>query len=222
MPFFDEDRPVWARAAVIAAVVALVLAVVAAVFWLGGGNGSDEPEAKESPRPSSASPSATPSGSVPVQSGASDSICGLPNGDQSKPTLAPTVVWEELGGMFFPRSDEFGPGDAAGRTCYARNPTGAVLFGLNAGVKTQLEQGTNEHGMQIAGFRIASASADRVTFDLAFRLTKGTQAGSLFSLTGSTVWVDGDWALSPDAPSDQEPVTLTGLNGFVPFGVGSE
>lgn len=119
MPLVDPEAPGWARrliwigAALVAALLILVIVLVV------------RPE-----RPGTApDPSTTPS-AAPAKS---DSVCGLPNGDQAAPTEAPDTTWVLKDGFAVPTSKVAGPGVTSPvAACFARNPVGALFAALNA------------------------------------------------------------------------------------------
>jgi len=63
----------------------------------------------------------------------SDSVCGLPAGDQTVPTTAPAAKWELVGTTAAPTAPTtIGPGSKTGlRSCFAHSPTGALYALVN-------------------------------------------------------------------------------------------
>jgi hypothetical protein len=68
------------------------------------------------------------------QGQASDSVCGLPDGDQAVPTTTPAdTTWQLVGTMAAPVAPHLGPGrfGAGLPFCYAHSPTGALYAAAN-------------------------------------------------------------------------------------------
>lgn len=125
MSFSESQRPRTPRALVGALVaVVVVLAVVVAVLLLRPGG---KPATVPPPTPSS----------TPTESSAppeSDSVCGLPAGDQTVPTTAaPETTWTLTHRMAAPSADDVGPGveENGIHSCFARNPAGALFAVAN-------------------------------------------------------------------------------------------
>ncbi len=59
----------------------------------------------------------------------SDSVCGLPNGDQDIPLKGPEAEWVLIDGVSMPTSDEHGPGveEESIHSCFAHSPAGALF-----------------------------------------------------------------------------------------------
>lgn len=207
MPVFEEDTPRWVRLVIVAAiatVVALVLAVVLVVAMLQGD--VDVPRAeRDEPAASSG--------------GASSSVCGLEDGDQSMPTAAPDAEWDLIHGFAVPRSAMYGPGvisdDGTERSCFARSPLGAVFFLLNLPASVDMDQSGGEN----VGFRVLAYTGDTATVEYAGRLTEGPYSGTLGAAAFELEWADGDWRLA-DGWEDVEPVALASLTGYVEFSAG--
>jgi hypothetical protein len=138
-PEVDDHPPSpWTRPGfVVSAVLVLAIVVTGIVLSVTHGHGSSATPktAPATPRPVSASPSH-------VTAAGSDSVCGLPNGNQSIPTSPPSTTWTLVGSVAAPSSPTTGPGALTRgvRTCFAHNPVGALFFAATAGA-----EGTDPH-----------------------------------------------------------------------------
>lgn len=77
---------------------------------------------------------ATPQQGHPAPPAATDSVCGLPNGDQAMPVTTPAdTTWQTVGTMAAPTDPTLGPGTVGGGLpyCYARSPLGALYAAAN-------------------------------------------------------------------------------------------
>ena len=200
----EEDTPRWVRWTLLG-VALVVLTIVGAFVWL-----LDPFSSHEAALPASPASTAT-------SAATSSSTCGLPDGDQAVPTKAPQASWDQVGNLLLPSSPALGPGHANGtaRTCFAHSPAGAVMAALNASASDASKP--NPSGLQFAGFQIIDSTSDRVTLELAYRLTQGSHAGALLSTNGVMAWRSGDWKLVGGADS---MTALADLAGFVSFGPG--
>ncbi|MEJ7831578.1 MAG: hypothetical protein WKF79_01570 [Nocardioides sp.] len=199
-----DPEGTWQRRGIVTAAVLLVLVLGGGVAYLAGPFGGDDSTAN------GGDPSEPPS----------SSRCGLPDGDQTIPTTPPETDWIDVDGMATPISDTYGPAeDEDGvHSCFARNPTGALLAGTifladreNAAITSSqdllesraapgngldyalsLPEGSAEPGPagQVAGFRYLSYSPEKATYELVVQTT-GT--AKLLAIVTSVEWTQGDW-----------------------------
>ncbi|GAB3266992.1 hypothetical protein GCM10027425_33570 [Alteromonas gracilis] len=236
MSFSESQRPRTPRALVGALVaVVVVLAVVVAVLLLRPGG---EPATVPPPTPSS----------TPTESSAppeSDSVCGLPAGDQTVPTTAaPETTWTLTHRMAAPSADDVGPGveENGIHSCFARNPAGALfaVANLNADsgnpkvnlrelvtarsfqdenyrkqIGDTAERGQPNGGIQFAAFRVLSYTPDQASVEIVYRYIEGPAAGALFSKIFNLRWHEGDWQLLADVPGVDTSTEVTSLDGYV-------
>ena len=169
------------------------------------------------------------------------SICGLPDGDQSKPVTSPTnTKWELVSKVAVPTSpDDFGPGKTSAdglHSCFAHSPNGALYAGFNmivlgsSGRNDLLAQNlvvegperelmltqptgsaTQRAPFQLAGFKFVDYSGDRAVIEYAVT----TANGSTGSFPMAIQWQDGDWKWVPPATGQPESKQLSDLNGFI-------
>jgi hypothetical protein len=204
--------------------LALVLlgVVVAAI----GGGGDRRPA---STGPTAARPAAP---SAPL----STSGCGLPAGSQTVPSAnPPRAQWGTVGSMQVPQSPTvYGPERADGpwETCFARDPSGALLAAMNLwaegtavppselfqrlavgapknlGSNTQLDSGGP---IQFAGYRYDSYTPSDAQVAIVFQGPEG----KLLAVVTSMVWRDGDWKYL--FPTDGTPAmqVIPDLTGYV-------
>jgi len=173
--------------------------------------------------------------------------CHTTGTDQTIPTGPPSgVSWALTKGVGVPSSPTDGPtlhGAAGVAYCYARTPLGAVLaasnLGQGTGTDAAIQQAGAEHsivpneysaaaaaqndssptptGVQLAGFRVISYTADQASVALAYSMV--SQPGSYPQLTLALQWYQGDWRVVPQ-PGPSVAVTnsrATTLAGFVPW-----
>lgn len=197
-----------------AAVVLLIVVLGAAVAILGPGDGS-QPAAR---------PPAGPKPVAPAVPG-SDSVCGLPAGDQTVPRAAPAGTrWQLIGSMAAPTAPSTaGPGSSVDGvpTCFAHSPTGALYAAVNfvatstkadsaaalimrsgtgVGRGAALEQAarpanSTSGSLQVAGFNVLAYSEASASVDLLFRASTDAGAGYVH-LTAPLVWDGGTWKWS--------------------------
>jgi hypothetical protein len=210
-------------------VLVLILAVVYALLPPVGAAPSGQPT------PNSTSASTQPSAA------SGGSVCGLPEGKPTIPGPGLTSKWELNGKTAVPTDPTvYGPGKSAdgARTCYARNPTGALYAAANFLSASVEQQGTvmvkdliakgemrdkylaspMEFGpkdatlsIQVGGFRVQSYVKETAVVVLGVKGSNGT----LFSLTVPLKWEDGDWKVNLESLSRMAQVTT--LNDFVPW-----
>lgn len=210
----------------LAAAVVVVLLAAIGIGWMLGRGGSDEP-----------TPPATASQDSSTSNGETAGSCGLPAGSDAAPTEAPAATWEVVRGATVPRSPEFGPTevtDDGDRSCYARNPTGALFAMANftgmpldvylkhvtPGPYRDLYEGvevpTPNPGdvLSVRGFKVESRSADQVTVTL---VVSSSSDPTLTAIPGDLVWTDGDWKVD-GRQEDKGSSQLTSLDGYVKWG----
>ncbi len=235
MPSTSEDdapknpltQPAFLGAGVIVALI-IVLGLVLAF------SSSDQGPKAASTAPRQTAPTTTTDAKT-----ASDSVCGLPPGDQEVPTKAPTGTrWELVGKMIAPTAPAAqGPGRGVGgiRTCFQHSPAGALYAAVNfwATLTAQTEAETYQElavksperdraiaaatddklvGLQVAGFAFSAYEPDRASVRLAFRM----EDGRLVSADTPLIWNDGDWRYK--IPLDQgagSVAQLASLDTFI-------
>lgn len=212
----------------LAAAVVVVLLAAIGIGWMLGRGGSDEPT-----QPVTASQGSSAS----TSNGETAGSCGLPAGSDAAPTEPPEATWEVVRGATVPRSPEFGPTEVTNdgdRSCYARNPTGALfaaasfigmpldvyLEHVTPGPYKDLYEGveipepTPGEVLTVRGFKVEPKGADRVTVTLVTSLSTGT---TMTAAAGDMVWKDGDWMVDGQQ-EDQGSTKLTNLDGYVEWG----
>lgn len=173
----------------------------------------------------------------------STSLCGLPDGDQSIPTTAPSASWELSDKVAAPRSASYGPGRYANapRSCFAHNPTGALFAAINyyadttnpavsdAEISERLfsdanknRSGTDEADdtgatYQVSGFRVEDATASRVSVAVVVRSTEGPTAGQQAAIIFTLGWQSGDWKVIVPPGGEPPTTVLASLSGYVPW-----
>jgi hypothetical protein len=126
----DGERPSpWGqRSFIAAALVIALLATLTVVIVATGGGKSNETTAAEVG-------AATLTAAAPSSSASTDSVCGLPDGEQTIPRTAPVgTKWELVGTMAAPTAPALhGPGRVASglRSCFAHSPVGALYAAAN-------------------------------------------------------------------------------------------
>lgn len=168
------------------------------------------------------------------------SACGLPDGRQTPPTLAPATNWYFAGKIAAPKSRHFGPAIRKDglATCFARSPSGALFAAATIAAETSsndaaaetaararivpgelldkaLRAPTTPTGVltQIAGFKIEDYTPSRMTLTLATRISSGPNAGALGATPMTLVWRDGDWWW--ELQSTTSSIVLNSLDGFI-------
>jgi hypothetical protein len=223
----SPERSPWSRASVLlsgAFVLALVLVglVVAATGGSGAGHAANTPTTAGRP----AAPAAK----------AAASACGLPAASQTVPSTGPPQArWGTVGSMRVPQNPPvFGPQRSEGpwETCFARDPSGALLAAMNLwaegttvppselfgrlaiGAPKQLgsDERLDSNGpIQFAGYRYQSYTPSDAQVAIVF---KGPE-GKLLAVVTSMVWHDGDWKYV--FPADGAPAmqVIPDLTGYV-------
>jgi hypothetical protein len=187
----------------------------------------------ESVGPATPSPAGTTSG------------CGLPDGDQAVPTVAPAVDgWEVNRRVVVPRSTTYGPAkvDADGfRRCFAHSPGGAVFAAYHAiaamadqrrtvatvtklmlpGPATEAllrelrAESVDEEGDPSQVAGYRVIDASRDRVTMALAMPVES---AYVSATLTLVWHDGDWRVAPPQPGEAVGAPYSqhpDLDGFV-------
>ncbi|MGH2867160.1 MAG: hypothetical protein ACRDNK_06265 [Solirubrobacteraceae bacterium] len=218
------ERSPWSRPSVLLAsafLLALVLlgVLVAAIGDSGGGRHPAVPQT------TAARPAGTP---------ANASACSLPAGVQAVPSTGPPQArWGTVGSMRVPQSPAvFGPqrSDGPWETCFAHNPSGALLAAMNLwaegtavppnelfrrlavdaprnlGSSAQLD---SRGPVQFAGYRYESYTPSDAQVTIVFQ----GPDGKLLAVVTAMVWAGGDWKYvfpTAGAPAMQVIPDLTG------------
>jgi len=122
----EGERSPWTQPGFIASAVVVALLVVLGIV-LSVTGGSSKPDT------GAATPPATGGTAGGTASRDSDSVCGLPSGDRSIPSEAPSAKWKLRGAVAVPTAPEIGPGRFRGGVpaCFAHSPTGALFAMVN-------------------------------------------------------------------------------------------
>lgn len=216
-----------------AAVVAILVAlgIIVPLLPKGSGNAGQAPTAGVT-----STARAQPSMSTTA------SVCGLPDGNQSKPATTPAETkWELVGKIAAPTSPtRYGPGRTASdglRSCFAHSPTGALYAAANVttlsavgktrlvlenlavpspardAILNQPEPAPSTDTAQLAGFAISSYSSDQAVIDLAFR----GDNGSFVSIPVPLQWYGGDWKIIVPATGSTGAGQISDLSGYIPW-----
>lgn len=226
-----RDGLLIASAALIGLIV--VAGIIVVILRLAGGGDDDGPDV------TSGSPTASPS-----KAAGSSSACGLPDGGQDVPTVAPDAKWYFKGKIAVPRSATEGPAEGAADTeiarCFAHSPTGALFAAATIAAETSSFSPVAKDAIlahvvagelrdeavqaidpapgpltQIVGFKFEDHTPDRSTVTLATRIVDGPNAGAIGATPMTLVWVDGDW--KQELQASATTVVITSLDGFVPW-----
>ena len=234
-PTSERRSRVWTVAA---AVIVALIVLAGVVVVLVTRDGQQPPRAEQ--QPSSATPSAGPTGDTTP-----------PAGDQVVPTSAPAgVAWSLFQGVALPSSRTAGPTRVNGpvHAGYAHTPEGALIASAQIGyrhlitpgegwrqvVQQQVVPGPGREAFttarakvttdqvpagtygQIAGFRFVTYSPDTAVIQFVTRFRSGT----LQVTTSTARWLDGDWKLQlqPDGGASPTAQRADNLAGFVPWG----
>ncbi len=170
--------------------------------------------------------------SAPVSTGG----CFLPAGSQVVPsTSPPQAQWGTVGSMQVPQSPTvYGPerSDGPWETCFARNPSGALLAAMNLwaegtavppselfqrlavgapknlGSSAQLDSGGE---IQFAGYRYDSYTPSDAQVAVVFQGPEG----KLLAVVTPMVWRDGDWKYVFPAAGAPAMQVIPDLTGYV-------
>lgn len=237
----DSRSPFRSRGFIVAAIIVGVIilaAIVVLVTSLARGGDNTATPAPSPSSPASASPATSAQASVCGLPGfeTSSSLTAAPN---NKWELVGTVAApiDPAVGPGIVKNDGF-------RYCYAHTAEGALFAAVNyAAVGTDAtlasqqpalvasgpgrdalkalsaqSSGTSTGGQraQVAGFKIASYTADATTVDLALNYS---QSG-LVSLPLKLIWEEGDWkvVLTNTGQPPLAPAPLQNLGGYMPWG----
>jgi hypothetical protein len=156
--------------------------------------------------------------------------CGLPAGDQTVPTSAPSVdSWEVSRRVVVPRSSKFGPAttDSDGfRHCFAHSPTGALYAAYNAiaAIADQTKQVPTVKKLMVPGpatddllrevsTEDPSASTESPAQPVGYRIVDAAPdrvsvmlampvESVYMSASLTLVWSQGDWRVQPPQPGE--------------------
>lgn len=233
-PTMNEDqnpltKPKFIISAVVVAIL-VALAILLALIPKGGGTASP-----------ASSPTSTNSANSSPSTSSAGSVCGLPDGDQSKPATTPSdTKWELVGKIAAPTAPkQYGPGktEASGlRSCFAHSPTGALyaaanVTSLSGAGKAQLvyqhlavpgperdaalnnpsPQQNSTVTAQIAGFKIQSYAPDRAVIVIA---AKGSN-GALIAVPVPLQWYGGDWKVLIPPSGSTGGGQIADLSGYI-------
>lgn len=242
----DGASPLTRPGFLAAAALVLVLVVLGTIVAINvaRSDGSTTPPVASTNAEGRSSNPATPPPDDP-----SASVCGLPAGTDTGPLgAAPAVTWDYQGTIAFPKSPEFGPGEAASegyRYCFQHSPAGAVVMAANAvaqgsdpttgndwaryalGEGRYRDRLVDEISKPVTGApstRLAVAGFRMLSYDeVSARVDLGVRASSQNQIiTASTVyelvWQDGDWKISADVERPVDVATIPDFAGYTPWG----
>lgn len=215
---------------------ALIIALIAAVLVIAFLPNNDEP--------GTAAPTTAASTSPPTSTEAKpeESVCGLPDTDESALGAAPESDWELVGRTAVPSAPEsVGPGavtDTGVRYCFANSPSGALfaaanIFGLISSGEQQTvlkelaantpardqelkqleENPPSAPGAQIKGFQLQNYTESAATIDLGIELPNG----AVGSVPLPLVWEEGDWKLNVVEDGISGSQQLSDLSAYIPW-----
>ena len=238
-PSGDHDTSPWAqRGFVLAAVFVGGLVLVGLVLLLVGSGGNDDSNGQRTHNALAATSPARkdPNASVCGLPAGSQQIPAVP--PEAKWELVGTIAAPT-------EPKTIGPGIKQGkrRLCFAHSPTGALFAAVNFVAATQAANGDpailreltaqgaardksieqagsgggydSSGGVQVAGFRVSTYTADETTIDLAFTVRDKGYARLPLSLR----WERGDWKIviaTPEGPYAGFE-SLENLSGYVPW-----
>jgi hypothetical protein len=223
----SPERSPWSRPSVLlSGAFLLALVLLGGVVAVLGGGSSRGPANTTTTAARPAAPSAA------VSTGG----CSLPPGAQAVPaTSPPQAQWGTVGSIQVPQNPTvYGPerSDGPWETCFARNPSGALLAAMNLWAEgtavspSELFQrlavgapknlGSNEQldsggPIQFAGYRYDSYTPSDAQVAIVFQGPEG----KLLAVVTSMVWRDGDWKYV--FPTDGTPAmeVIADLTGYV-------
>ena len=242
----DGDGPgsPFARPAFIASAVFLA-AVLAGGAWLALGPRPGAP-APAPPASAPAAPGAGPAPSPAAPATGTDSVCGLPAGDQEPPDSARGPATGRGGDGLAVRSGlGVGPGVTGGVSrCFAHSPTGAVVAAANFIVWLSSNQrldevtttliaagadrdrmlaevrsswdGSTVPAFAVVGYKVEVRGADEVLVTIAASPASDRSRAVAWPLV--MVWADGDWKVKPPSNGRWGQTAVTGIAGFIPWG----
>ena len=194
--------------------------------------------------PDAPSAARTPTDPSPTTS---DSVCGLPAGDQEPPDSALGPATVRVGdGLAVPSVQGVGPGVTAGGVsrCFAHSPTGAVVAAANFIVWLSSNQRLDEVTTTLIA---AGADRDRMLAEVrsswdgstspafavvGYKVEVRSPDEALVTIAASPasdrsravawplvmVWADGDWKVKPPSNGRWGQTAVTGVSGFIPWG----
>ena len=191
-------------------------------------------------------PSANPTPTDPGPAAVSDSVCGLPAGDQEPPDSALGPATVRVGdGLAVPSVRGVGPGVTEGVSrCFAHSPTGAVVAAANFIVWLSSNQrldevtttliaagadrdrmlaevrsswdGSTVPAFAVVGYKVEVRGADEVLVTIAASPASDRSRAVAWPLV--MVWADGDWKVKPPSNGRWGQTAVTGIAGFIPWG----
>ena len=204
----------------------VVLGVIVATIGGSSGGGRPTNTPTTAARP--------PAPSAPV----STSGCFLPAGSQTVPSTSPPQAgWGTVGAMQVPQNPAvYGPerSDGPWETCFAHNPSGALLAAMNLwaegtavpardlfqrlAVGAPKNLGSNAQldsngPIQFAGYRCDSYTPSDAQVAVVFRGPEG----KLLAVITSMVWRDGDWKYVFPTDGAAAMQVIPDLTGYVPW-----
>ena len=193
--------------------------------------------------PDAPSAARTPTDPSPTTS---DSVCGLPAGDQEPPDSALGPATVRVGdGLAVPSVQGVGPGVTGGVSrCFAHSPTGAVVAAANFIVWLSSNQrldevtttliaagadrdrmlaevrsswdGSTTVPLAVLGYGIEVRSPDEALVTIAASPASDRSRAVAWPLV--MVWADGDWKVKPPSNGRWGQTAVTGVSGFIPWG----
>ena len=191
-------------------------------------------------------PSANPTPTDPGPAAVSDSVCGLPAGDQEPPDSALGPATVRVGdGLAVPSVQGVGPGVTEGVSrCFAHSPTGAVAAAANFIVWLSSNQrldevtttliaagvdrdrmlaevrsswdGSTSPAFAVVGYKVEVRSPDEALVTIAASPASDRSRAVAWPLV--MVWADGDWKVKPPSNGRWGQTAVTGVSGFIPWG----
>ena len=191
-------------------------------------------------------PSANPTPTDPGPAAVSDSVCGLPAGDQEPPDSALGPATVRVGdGLAVPSVQGVGPGVTEGVSrCFAHSPTGAVVAAANFIVWLSSNQrldevtttliaagadrdrmlaevhsswdGSTSPAFAVVGYKVEVRSPDEALVTIAASPASDRSRAVAWPLV--MVWADGDWKVKPPSNGRWGQTAVTGVSGFIPWG----
>ena len=231
-PDEQHEQSPWSRPGVLisgAFLLALILAGILVAVAGGGGHHTTHSTAQQ-PAASTTTPSSNPTSST---------ACTLPAGSQTIPSTSPPpgTQWATVGSMQVPQAPNlYGPQRTHGvfNTCFAHNPSGALLAALNlwaegtAADPSQVFQklavgapknlGNNSRldasgPVQLAGYKIRLLLARQATIAV---VSKGAQ-GKLVATVTPMTWTGTDWKYIFPPNGTPSLQVIPDLTGYVPW-----
>ena len=168
--------------------------------------------------------------------------CSLPAGSQAIPSTSPPTgtMWATVGAMQAPQAPTvYGPQRTKGiwDTCFAHNPTGALLAAINLwaegtttapasavfqrlAVGAPRDLGSNENldaaaggAVQLAGYKYGSYTPANAQISVVLQGPQGTLVAFVTPMT----WHDGDWKYVFPTGGTPSYQVIPALAGYVPW-----